>query len=220
MKSPQSICIIILALIVSACVAATPDTPRQIHKTFLGTALGAGSGAAIGAAISGPAAAVGAAVGGVAGMLIGRDMQNHVTPRDFVTRQLSCMGVKILPVGEQMTLLIPADKVFHSTSPRMKRSAKPLLNTLAVFLSHYPMISMEVDAYSDNVGPSLRSEKLTKARAAVVAQYLWDRNHLDTRLLFTYGYGQQSPIASNQTPTGRAINRRIVIHFQWIPTYG
>lgn len=53
--------------------------------------------------------------------------------------------------------------------------------------------------------------ELSAARAASVVTYLIDTSRMDPVLLAAAGYGQYHPIAKNDTPEGRALNRRVDI---------
>ncbi|MDD5656533.1 MAG: OmpA family protein, partial [Elusimicrobia bacterium] len=52
---------------------------------------------------------------------------------------------------------------------------------------------------------------LSTARATAVLRYLQDNAKVDPSRLVAAGYGEQRPVASNDTPESRALNRRIEI---------
>lgn len=69
--------------------------------------------------------------------------------------------------------------------------------------------------HTDNVGPSTYNERLSAERAAAVKQYLVGKG-LSPDMIQTTGKGPDAPVASNETPRGRAENRRTEIEFQGV----
>ena len=67
---------------------------------------------------------------------------------------------------------------------------------------------MEVAGHTDSVGNADYNEELSRQRAESVRQYLLDRGVAADRVS-ARGYGELDPIASNETESGRAMNRRV-----------
>jgi outer membrane protein OmpA-like peptidoglycan-associated protein len=66
-----------------------------------------------------------------------------------------------------------------------------------------------IRGYTDNVGESADNLQLSYKRAAFVKEYLIRHYGLDSSKVTIEGKGEESPVASNDTPGGRAKNRRI-----------
>jgi OOP family OmpA-OmpF porin len=75
-------------------------------------------------------------------------------------------------------------------------------------LKKHPKIAMEIAGHTDSTGPRDHNLDLSRRRARSVKKYLVDHG-IDDKRLTTRGYGPDEPIASNDTPDGRAENRRI-----------
>jgi len=69
--------------------------------------------------------------------------------------------------------------------------------------------------HTDSVGPLAYNEHLSAVRAEAVKQYLVGKG-LAPEMINTAGKGPQVPLASNDTPAGRAQNRRTEIEFQGV----
>ena len=97
---------------------------------------------------------------------------------------------------------------FASGSSRHDAKSEPLLNSLADIISRCPGMVIEVGGHTDSVGSTASNQRLSDARANTVRQYLISRD-LEASRLVSKGYGESSPIATNDTREGRWKNRRI-----------
>jgi OOP family OmpA-OmpF porin len=89
-----------------------------------------------------------------------------------------------------------------------KRSFALLDNVAAVLTSH-PDLKIQVEGHTDNQGNDTYNKKLSQRRAEEVVKYLAKKGVERTRLT-PLGFGEEQPIASNETKDGRAQNRRVV----------
>jgi len=64
--------------------------------------------------------------------------------------------------------------------------------------------------HTDSTGSNAYNQTLSEKRASAVAQYFQSRDIQPLRLE-TYGYGEDYPVASNDDPNGRSLNRRVEI---------
>jgi outer membrane protein OmpA-like peptidoglycan-associated protein len=69
---------------------------------------------------------------------------------------------------------------------------------------------IEIAGHTDSVGPARSNQKLSEERAESVRQYLLKTYALPPSAIVGRGYGESNPIARNDTPDGRAKNRRVV----------
>ena len=72
---------------------------------------------------------------------------------------------------------------------------------------------LDVTGYTDNRGDAAANRALSERRASAVAGVFRDAR-ISGLIIQTAGRGETAPRASNQTPEGRARNRRVVIVFQ------
>ena len=82
------------------------------------------------------------------------------------------------------------------------------LDTIVEYLSHKPSATIEISGHTDNVGGNKKNKKLSQQRADAVRDYLVAKG-IDASRIKAVGYGDERPIAPNDTPEGRQQNRRI-----------
>ena len=81
------------------------------------------------------------------------------------------------------------------------------LDQVATVLQSCPDLTVDIQAHTDITGTDAFNVSLSEARASSVSDYLVHRGIARDRLA-TEGFGSSQPIASNETGTGRALNRR------------
>lgn len=81
---------------------------------------------------------------------------------------------------------------------------KPVIDTL----NNYPNTKVFVEGHTDSDGSTKYNQQLSENRAKTVALHLMDNGIASNRIV-TYGYGEERPIASNQTAEGKRMNRRV-----------
>jgi outer membrane protein OmpA-like peptidoglycan-associated protein len=79
------------------------------------------------------------------------------------------------------------------------------------FLKKYPKAKIRLEGYTDSVGSQKYNLRLSKKRAVATKRYFVKEAGIASRSISTVGYGKSNPIASNKTPEGRAMNRRVEI---------
>jgi outer membrane protein OmpA-like peptidoglycan-associated protein len=97
---------------------------------------------------------------------------------------------------------------FESNSSLLTKSSQADLNEIAGLLVNYPDVKIEVQAHSDDTGSSDYNKMLSQMRADSVVRYLEGKNITRSRL-DSVGFGEEQPIADNNTSAGRAKNRRV-----------
>jgi outer membrane protein OmpA-like peptidoglycan-associated protein len=124
------------------------------------------------------------------------------TPPGVAVNELGCAKVKE-EMGDLITKL-----QFESSSSSLTEPSKIALNEVAALLTKYDEVQVQVQAHSDNTGSASYNKKLSQKRAESVVQYLVDKN-IEISRLEPVGYGEEQPIANNNSPEGRAKNRRV-----------
>ncbi len=97
---------------------------------------------------------------------------------------------------------------FDFNSSRLTLNAQRLLDNVVEFLRAEPNVGMRISGHTDSKGADAYNLKLSKARAASVKSYLTGKG-IDAGRLSSEGYGEQRPVASNDTEQGREANRRV-----------
>ncbi len=104
---------------------------------------------------------------------------------------------------------------FAEGTARIEPAGLGLLDRLAavaVRCLNSSSLRLEVGGHTDSVGNDAKNEALSQARAEVVRAALVDRG-ARAEAIAAHGYGESQPVASNNSPEGRAQNRRIT--FDW-----
>ncbi len=97
---------------------------------------------------------------------------------------------------------------FESGSAALTPDSYSTLDRVIRSLMAYPEVRVEIRGYTDSVGSYELNKKLSQKRAESVKQYLVNSG-IDPERLIARGYGEEDPIASNKSASGRAENRRI-----------
>ncbi len=82
------------------------------------------------------------------------------------------------------------------------------LDTLAAALLRFPSVKLEIQGHTDSSGKKAQNKRISQKRANAVKTYLIDRG-VPKESLTAVGYGQEKPIATNDTKEGRIKNRRV-----------
>lgn len=101
------------------------------------------------------------------------------------------------------------DVNFETGSATLPPRAERSLAAIGEVLAQYPAVRVEVAGYTDSTGPEALNQQLSERRAAAVRDYLIDNYSIAPDRLTARGYGEAQPIATNDTRTGRALNRRV-----------
>jgi OmpA-OmpF porin, OOP family len=84
----------------------------------------------------------------------------------------------------------------------------PILHNAASVLNENKNLRVEIQGHTDNVGSEQYNQRLSERRAQTVKDWLV-QNGVSANRLEVKGYGETSPKASNDNPTGRTLNRRV-----------
>jgi outer membrane protein OmpA-like peptidoglycan-associated protein len=99
---------------------------------------------------------------------------------------------------------------FNFDSYTLKTESHPALDEAVKILNKYPDVMFIVEGHTDNVGADAYNMNLSKERAKAVMDYLVSKGVPATKIS-SVGYGEEKPIASNETEEGRSKNRRVEI---------
>jgi len=97
---------------------------------------------------------------------------------------------------------------FPSGSAELTPALLQLMPVGAGILTRNPTLLLTVEGHSDSVGSAESNQRLSVARAEAAKQWFIGAG-IDPARVFAVGYGESRPIADNETPEGRAQNRRI-----------
>ena len=200
-------------VLLGGCTTMDPYTQQsKTSQATKGAGLGALGGAVLGAAVAGKGdrnegALAGAAIGGAIGGGIGYYMDQQEMR---LRQELESTGVRVERVGDDIRLIMPGNITFATDSDRVEPSFYPVLDSVAKVLIRFENTQVAVEGYTDSTGSFEYNQQLSERRANSVARYLSSVGVSQLRL-DARGLGPRYPIASNDTPAGRAMNRRVEI---------
>jgi outer membrane protein OmpA-like peptidoglycan-associated protein len=204
--------LVISSVALLGLVACAPGTQTIAGgpKATTGAVTGALVGAAIGANSSGSSrlaqAAAGAVLGGALGGAIGSTLDRQAADlQGSVSNQ-----TKVVNDGSSLTVTMPQDILFATNSAALRPDLQRDLNAVATNLLNYPDSTIEIVGHTDNTGTAALNQDLSQRRAGAVADQLRAAG-VPSRRIVAIGRGEDFPIASNLTPEGRALNRRVEI---------
>lgn len=120
--------------------------------------------------------------------------------------------LKDMPVSETEggVRIMLSGVLFETGEAQLKPGARRRLEQLASVLREDPAQTAIVEGFTDNVGDEALNQELSERRAQAVRDALAALGVEPSRIQ-TRGYGEDYPVASNQTPAGRQQNRRVEV---------
>lgn len=200
--------------VVTACSTLDPYTQeKETSKAAKGAAIGAAAGVAIGL-ITGSDSSERkkrALILGGAGALTGAGVGYYMDQQEMKLRkQLEGTGVSVTRIGDNITLNMPSNITFAVDSANISSEFYEILDSVALVLIEFNKTLVEVAGHTDSTGAEQYNQELSQRRADSVAAYLRSRKVQGDRLLVV-GAGENYPVATNDTPAGRQLNRRVEI---------
>lgn len=215
----QAMMVLVSALVatvtLSGCATYTGQTndPNDPNRTRNNALIGAGIGAVAGLLSGGDAterrqrALVGVGVGGLAGGAIGAYQDRQEAE---LRRQTAGTGVEVSRDGDVIKLNLPDGVTFDFGKANLKSQFYPALDNVASTLAEFNQTIVEVSGHTDSIGSDAANQTLSVQRANAVGNYLIGRGLVRERFEIV-GFGETRPVASNDTDSGRALNRRVEI---------
>ena len=208
------LCAAALGIVLGAAACTTLDPYTREEGTSHAqrqAAIGAGVGAAVGL-ITGDSsmerkkrALIGAGLGALAGAGVGTYMDRQEAA---LRKELERTGVSVTRSGDNITLNMPGNITFRTDSSDLNSSFFEVLDSVGKVVNEFEQTVIEVAGHTDSTGSDQYNQALSQRRADSVAAYLKSRNVRSDRII-TVGAGEKHPVASNDTPDGRQLNRRV-----------
>lgn len=203
------------SLVLASCSVIDPYTGEEKTSTATkGAIFGALGGAVIGALTntsSGKQAAKNALLGAGIGALAGGGVGYYMDQQEAKLRQrLQGSGVSVTRVGNNIILNMPGNVTFATDSADISSSFYRVLDDVALVFDEFKKTYVNVDGHTDNTGSNAYNMDLSQRRSSSVAAYFISRDIMPQRLI-VQGYGENRPIAGNETVQGRQLNRRVEI---------
>jgi outer membrane protein OmpA-like peptidoglycan-associated protein len=201
--------VVLLATTLAFGCASDPN-----QKAKQGAGVGAAAGAVVGAVIGNQSGnnRTGAVAGAAAGAAIGAAIGHRMDKQQQELQQIP--GVEVSRPSEgQIDVRLTSDILFDVDSTSLRGESRSTLRDLATNFKQYPDEVIDVAGHTDSTGTSSHNQSLSENRADSVRSYLVDQGVPSSRIT-ARGYGETMPKASNDTPEGRQLNRRVEIHIR------
>lgn len=212
----KKILVVVLAAAVAAVGCAAPQTKTgkgAMYGTAGGAAAGALAGQLIGKDTKGTliGAALGAAIGGLAGAGVGNYMDKQEA--DFRQALGGSEAAQVTREGDLLAITLKGDVTFDTNSTVVRPGLYNEIDRIAQVMVQYPETQIVVQGHTDSSGSDEYNQRLSERRAETVKNLILQRG-VDSSRITSMGYGESMPVASNNTPEGRQMNRRVEIRIK------
>jgi chemotaxis protein MotB len=135
-----------------------------------------------------------------------------------LSKQVSSLNAQVTRLQDAIKYTVNSDLLFSSGSWEMSPSGEKIIAQIASQLAPTQQRKLVVNGYTDNapIGRRLEqagitsNEMLSQKRAEAVMKYMISRG-VQPDLVAAKGWGEARPVGPNDTPAGRAQNRRVEI---------
>jgi outer membrane protein OmpA-like peptidoglycan-associated protein len=124
-----------------------------------------------------------------------------------LSRQVTELEARETERGLVMTL---GDLLFDTGEAELKEGGVLAVDKLGEFLTEYPERNILIEGFTDSTGAEDYNQVLSEQRASAVRDALV-ADGIDPHRIRTTGYGEQFPVATNDTVAGRLQNRRVEV---------
>lgn len=190
------------------------EATKNANNKQKGAVIGAAGGAVLGAILgnnigkggnSELGAVLGGVVGGGAGVLIGNKMDKQAQQ---IEEEIPGATVERIDDGIVVTFDENSGVYFDTAKFNINAASQTLLNKLSNIMKEYNQTNVIVAGHTDSVGSEESNMLLSKNRAEAVTNYMIGTG-LSAGRFTTVWDGETQPAATNDTPEGRAKNRRV-----------
>ena len=206
--------ILLTVTLFAGCETLDPYTGEsETSKATKGALIGAAAGIVVGLASGDDAvdrrqrALIGAGVGALAGGSAGYYMDRQEAK---LRAELQGTGVSVTRIGDNITLNMPGNITFATDSSDLNSAFFEVLGSVTRVLKEFDQTVVEVAGHTDSTGSDAYNQQLSERRAQTVTDYFTSRN-ISAQRFITIGLGESMPVATNDTPDGRQLNRRVEI---------
>lgn len=206
--------LVLAAASLTFVAACDPTGPNANQNTQQGALIGAAGGALVGALANNDgsnrernqAALIGAALGAGVGAAVGNNLDKQA---EELRRSLRS-DVGVSNNGTDLRVVLSQDLLFATNSTTVSGVSQNELRIVANSLNNYPNTTVNVIGHTDSTGDAAFNQDLSQRRAQAVSAVLLSGGVSPGRVR-SIGAGENQPVASNQTASGRQANRRVEI---------
>lgn len=145
-----------------------------------------------------------------------KDLSNQATAAqlDARTQETEALRRQIAELNAKQTerglIVTLGDVLFETGRSDLKANAHTNLSKLVAFLNQQPEPSLVIEGHTDSVGSDSYNQELSQRRADSVKVFLIGQGVSSARIT-AVGQGESAPVASNDSVSGRQLNRRVEI---------
>jgi len=202
----------LLVSLLGGCQTIDPYTrDEKTSNTAKGAGIGAAAGGIIGALANDDDRGKGAVIGALVGAGIGGGIGHYMDQQEAeLRRTLQGSGISVTRQGDRIILNMPGNITFDTNSSGIKGNFFAVLDSVGLVLEKFNKSDIRISGHTDSRGSQQHNQTLSEQRAFSVANYL-QRRGVDPRRIYSVGYGENHPIADNNSSRGRSQNRRVEI---------
>jgi chemotaxis protein MotB len=142
--------------------------------------------------------------------------QEYQQLNQTMSAEVAARNIQISRMQNAIKVTVNSELLFPSGDWEMPAAAKASIAKIAAILAPHQAMKINVNGYTDTtpIGPGLMKQGVTsnlvlsQRRADNVMQYLISQG-VKPDLVSARGFGEADPVASNDSPAGRAQNRRV-----------
>lgn len=137
------------------------------------------------------------------------------TGQDGITRTSADGGAwTTFPYADELTRcgdVVTYELSFDVGSAAIKNPDAPVLSAMAELVKATPDVTLRIVGHTDSTGSAETNKKLSLDRAGAVKSRIVELSKADPGRIAVAGMGPDQPLERNDTPAGRALNRRVEI---------
>ena len=135
---------------------------------------------------------------------------------DRLSEEIKNKQVRLQMMEKGLVITVVGDVLFDSGKAKIRQEASSILDKVAgVLKENVPQLNVGIEGHTDNQPIRFSGWKsnweLSTARALSVLHYLVDEKGISPERVSAIGYGEYSPVATNDTKEGHQLNRRVEI---------
>ena len=205
---------------VAACATDEYGRKRPLTDAERGAIIGAASGAVLGGVVAKKknrkkGILLGAVGGGIAGTAVGAYMDKQKQDLEKVLapeRSAGSIQVEKLQ-GDILRVTMTEQTAFEIDSTQIKPGFHTTMDKIGSVVNRYGKTHLTIVGHTDSTGTAQYNQGLSQRRAQAVQNYFAQQGVIPERMI-AEGKGEATPRASNATPEGRRLNRRVEVYIE------
>ena len=116
--------------------------------------------------------------------------------------------MRVVRNGDQISLVMPGNITFDLNQTSIRSQFAGTLDSVALVLKEFDQTIIQIEGHTDSQGADSYNQLLSERRASSVRDFLLNQG-IESKRTRAVDYGERSPVASNDTESGREQNRRV-----------